>query len=128
MKKHLQLGMNPSTAAHRLRMDILFKMVIDAGHKCFRCGESLDRESFSIEHKIPWLDSENPKKMFFSLENIAFSHRSCNYAAGKRPHKKFFSEEQKAIAHREDCKRWWNSMSDVEKQERRRRNYARYGA
>src|SRR3990167_7294579 len=107
MKKHLQLGMNPSTAAHRLRMDILFKMVIDAGYKCFHCGDVLDRETFSIEHKTPWLYSSDPRKMFFSLENIAFSHKLCNYSAARRPHQKFFTDEQKATAHKEECKRWW---------------------
>ena len=39
----------------------------------------------SIEHKIPWLDSDNPKELFFNLEkNIAFSHLSCNISAARQ--------------------------------------------
>lgn len=77
-KKTLQLGMNPSTASGRLVKDTLFKLAVDAGHKCYRCGKDLIRDTFSIEHKEPWLDSEDPAGMFFDQDNIAFSHLSCN--------------------------------------------------
>jgi len=40
----------------------------------------MTRENFTIEHKVPWLDSEDPVKMFFDLDNIAFSHHKCNVA------------------------------------------------
>ena len=79
MKKQNQLGMNPSTASHRLVKDILFQFIKEANIPCYRCGLDLTRESFSIEHKEPWLDSEDPRKMFFDLNNISFSHKSCNY-------------------------------------------------
>lgn len=78
MKKQTQLGMNPGTASNRLVKDILFKFVSEAGHTCYRCGKEMSRENFSIEHKKPWLDSEDPKAMFFDLDNIAFSHLKCN--------------------------------------------------
>lgn len=84
MKKETQLGMNPSTASHRLVKDLLFKFAVDSGHKCFRCGGELDRGTFSIEHKIPWLDSEDPVALYFDLENIAFSHNSCNVGARRK--------------------------------------------
>ncbi len=77
-KKQLQLGMNPSTASHRLIKDTLFRLATDAGHVCFRCGGVLDRESFSLEHKIAWLDSDDPKRQFFDQSNVAFSHLRCN--------------------------------------------------
>ena len=85
-KKQKQLGINPSTAAHRLRKSILFNFAkrLDLNW-CYQCGteiENIDR--FTIEHKTPWLDSPNPKELFFSLDNIAFSHASCNYNAGRR--------------------------------------------
>lgn len=73
--------MNPSTASNRLVKDILFRLAVEAGHKCFQCGGELDRSSFSIEHKVPWIDSENPKELFFDLDNIAFSHHKCNVGA-----------------------------------------------
>lgn len=83
-KKQKQLGMNPSTASGRLVKDILFKFVKEAGHKCFICSGEMTRETFSVEHKTPWLDSEDPVKLFFDLENIAFSHKSCNIGAARR--------------------------------------------
>lgn len=81
-KKAQQLGMNPSTASGRLVKDILFKLVCDTGrNKCFQCGGDLTRDTFSIEHMKPWIDSENPVEMYFDLDNIAFSHYLCNVGA-----------------------------------------------
>ena len=87
-KKTEQLGMNPSTAAGRLIRDILFKYISKVGDNiCYRCSKSLTRETFSIEHKEPWLDSPNPTELYWDLENISFSHKECNSAAGKRTNK-----------------------------------------
>lgn len=83
-KKTQQLGMNPATASGRLVKDLLFKFVTEAGHRCFRCGEALTRDTFSIEHKESWLDSGDPVGRFFDLENIAFSHKVCNYGAARQ--------------------------------------------
>lgn len=76
--------MNPSTASGRLVKDILFKFVTDAGYVCYQCGEPLTRETFSIEHKTPWLDSEDPIGLYFSMDNIDYSHKSCNSGAARR--------------------------------------------
>ena len=84
MKKQEQLGMNPSTASNRLVKDILFKLITDAGHVCFQCGKSMLRSNFSIEHKTPWLDSENPVGLYFDLNNIAFSHLKCNVEVARK--------------------------------------------
>jgi len=86
-KKTQQLGMNPSTASGRLVKDTLFRLVVEAGHKCYRCGGELTRESFSIEHKVPWLDSEEPRGLFFDQDNIAFSHLACNCKASRNTRK-----------------------------------------
>lgn len=94
-KKKIQLGVDPGTAAHQLRADILFKFVKMAGYKCYRCYKKLTRETFSIDHKISWLDSDNPTKLFFDLNNITFSHQSCNSGAGRRPAKKYFTQDEK---------------------------------
>ena len=84
-KKHLQLGMNPSTASGRLVKDILFSLIVETKKNiCFHCQKEINREDFSIEHKIPWLDSENPIKLFFDLENISFSHLKCNVANARK--------------------------------------------
>ena len=93
-KKADQLGMNPSSAQVRITRDILFKFVEEAGHACFHCGEPLTRETFSIEHKVPWLDSEDPVGLFFDLDNIAFSHLGCNSRAARKPHKKYATRKE----------------------------------
>lgn len=81
-KKSKVLGMNSTTARSRLVKMILFKLLQDHNlDNCFRCKEKIvDIKDLSIEHKIPWLNSENPIELFFDLDNISFSHLSCNYA------------------------------------------------
>lgn len=96
-KKQEQLGMNPSTAQQRLVKDTLFRLAVEAGHVCFRCKQPLIRETFSMEHKEPWLDSADPKSLFFDQSNIAFSHSSCNFSAARKP-RKYKTEEERRQA------------------------------
>ena len=124
-KKQKQLGMNPSTAAHRLRTDIMFKIIMDAGYVCHQCGEVLTRDTFSIEHKEPWLDSENPLKLYFDLENIAFSHYSCNVGAARQP-SKYLSEEERRDGLRKANKKCYDSRTPEENKKRRRKQYLKY--
>lgn len=77
-KKREKLGMNPSTAHRRLLKDLLFKYVMLAGNKCLRCNQELTKETFSVDHIKPWLNSETPVELYFDLDNIAFSHLNCN--------------------------------------------------
>lgn len=81
-KKSQQLGLNYSTAAARLDRKILFWLTQKAGlDTCHRCGKRIESvEELSIEHKEPWRDVD--PALFWDLDNIAFSHRKCNYAAG----------------------------------------------
>lgn len=126
-KKSQQLGMNPGTASYRLIKDLLFSFVEGYGHKCFRCGGSLERENFSIEHKEPWLDSQSPRDMFFDLGNVAYSHKACNIAAGRRPHRKNRSrEETKAIESLREREKW-SRLPQSDQQARRREKYLKYG-
>lgn len=85
LKRQEQLGLPFGTASQKLRKLIMFDLVKQLGKdKCYQCGKPIESvEEFSIEHKEPWLHSEDPKKLFFSLENIAFSHRKCNCAAAR---------------------------------------------
>lgn len=86
--KHQQLGMNASTASARLVKDVLYRLVVEGGkNTCHQCKGEMTRETFSIEHKTPWLHSEDPLGLFFDQSNIAFSHIRCNVAAGRRPTK-----------------------------------------
>jgi hypothetical protein len=94
-KKQQQLGMNPSTAAHRLRVDLLFQFAIQLGYKCHHCDGELSRDTFSIEHKTAWIDAEDPKAMFFDLSNIGFSHLGCNSRNKRHPHQIYFTEEER---------------------------------
>ena len=84
LKKQNQLGMNPSTASHRLIKDILFSFIQKENIKCHQCDCEMTREDFSIEHKIPWLDSNNPIELYFDLNNITFSHLNCNVGAARK--------------------------------------------
>jgi hypothetical protein len=121
-KKKDQLGMNCGTASYRLVKDLLFSFVKDI--PCYHCGGQLSRDTFSIEHIKPWLDSENPVELFFDLENISFSHKSCNYSASRRPHKKYESayEQKKA-----GWKRYRESLPKEVRKQRRREQYLRTG-
>lgn len=94
MKKQNQLGMNPSTASGRLVKDLLFKFVQDSHPNCYRCGLPMTRETFSIEHKTPWLDSSDPVGLFFDLDNIGFSHHSCNVKSARKLNKVYNSKEE----------------------------------
>lgn len=94
-KKTKQLGMNPSTAAGRLVKDILYKFVVDTNQNaCYHCSEEMSRDTFSIEHMTPWLDSEDPKGLYFDLANIGFSHQRCNSSAARSGVRKYDTPEQ----------------------------------
>lgn len=73
------------TACGRLRKSILFSLLKKHNENvCFQCGNKIEKEEdLSIEHKIPYLDSENPTKLFFDLDNIAFSHLKCNIGSAR---------------------------------------------
>jgi hypothetical protein len=65
---------------------VIVSLLKHASHRGFEphAGAEIESEKqLSIEHKIPWLDSENPISLFFDLENIAFSHLSCNSSAAR---------------------------------------------
>ena len=126
-KNKAQLGMNPATAQHRLRYDLLFRFAVGDGHKCFQCGNDLVRDDFSIEHKIPWLDSEDPVGLFFDLENIAFSHKSCNFRAARKPHQRFESEAERYKAELERKREKRLAIPAEERQKKRREQYLKYG-
>jgi len=119
-KKNEQLGMNPSTAQQRLVKDTLFRLVVTAGYVCFRCGQPLVRENFTIE---PWLDSENPKELFFDQNNVAFSHAPCNFSAARKP-SKYPTEEERRQA-RNKSQREHNAREYTK--EKRRERYITTG-
>lgn len=118
-KKTLQLGMNPSTASGRLIKDTLWRLIVETGQdRCYQCGELMTRDNFSVEHKEPWLDSEDPVRLFFDQANISFSHHACNIKAARRG--KGYSPEEALEARRISNKISWNK-------EKRRAYYLRSG-
>ena len=119
--------MNPSTASHRLLRDILWSLVQKSGRDtCYQCSAKMTRQSFSIEHKEPWLDSEDPVGIYFDLDNISFSHLACNIKASRTPHKKYHTVEEKRTGGAERQKLWWTSLSKEEQQSRRKIKYEKY--
>lgn len=88
-KKSQQLGMTYGKALYDLKKELLFDFSKRLKlNKCFQCGKKIaSSKEMSVEHKVPFLDSKNPIKLFFDLKNIAFSHCSCNYSAGRRYNK-----------------------------------------
>jgi len=127
-KKSDQLGMNPSTASGRLLKDILFKFVCDAEkNSCHQCEKEMERETFSIEHIVPWLDSDDPVGTFFDLANISFSHKTCNYAAGRTTTKKYHSADERRVARNKIERERWSNLSTEEQRKVRRDKYRRNG-
>tara|TARA_R110002051_G_C8683647_1_gene492127 strand:- start:670 stop:1053 length:384 start_codon:yes stop_codon:yes gene_type:complete len=80
-----QLGMDPSTASNRLKKELMYNLALRLDmHWCFQCAAKIESsKDLSVEHKTPWLHSEDPVGLFFDIENIAFSHKSCNYKASR---------------------------------------------
>lgn len=84
IKKKEQLeGMDPSLASNNLKKSIIFflaqKCEMDI---CYQCGKRIETiDLLTIEHKTPFLDSDDPLDVFFDIDNIAFSHAVCNTKA-----------------------------------------------
>lgn len=72
------------TAVHRLKKSVMFAMSQKLGQDvCYRCGNKIETvEEFSVEHKEAWYN-KNPK-LFWDLDNIAFSHLVCNIKAAHK--------------------------------------------
>jgi Zn finger protein HypA/HybF involved in hydrogenase expression len=87
--KTKQLGMPFGTATSKLRKLVMFDLMKKLGLDiCFRCNKKIeDIRELSLEHKIPWRHSDNPVELFFNLENVSFSHLSCNSACGSKPNR-----------------------------------------
>ena len=86
-----KLGMHKSSAQRKLNKILLFEYVKKADENiCWQCGDRITKfDEFSVEHKESWSCAEEPKKAYFDIENIAFSHLSCNVQKIRNsPHKR----------------------------------------
>lgn len=125
-KKALQLGMPFGTASGKLRKALLFDLLVRLElNFCFRCTSEIDGvEELSIEHKVAWLDSDDPVGKFFDLANVSFSHLNCNIKAGRRPSRKYSTPEERRASHTAVTTRWKReNYSPADRKER----YAREG-
>lgn len=77
-RKDETLGMPHGTANHHLRKAILFNQLQKHNENiCIRCGQIIESQNnLSIEHIKPWEGIS--AKLFWDLDNIAFSHLKCN--------------------------------------------------
>lgn len=84
-KKAATLGMSFSTACHQLRRSIIFKLLQQCDKDiCYRCNKAIESaDDVSIDHKVDWLNTSTAKELFFDLDNIAFSHKTCNNLASQ---------------------------------------------
>lgn len=129
-KKEL-LGMSPSTASSRLIKDLLWNFIQQSDLKiCYRCGEEMTRETFSVEHKESWILSSTPLDTYFDLTNIAYSHGICNSLDGlKNAQKssiKYTPEEAKQK--KLERSRKWKENNRVYNSEERKERYRRLGS
>ena len=76
--------MSYSTAGNRLKKMLFFKLVQETKKdRCFRCDEKITNYiELSIDHMDAWLDQDN--SVFWNLNNIAYSHLTCNSAKSAR--------------------------------------------
>ena len=129
-KKAQQLGESYGAATNRLRKMVLFRLLKRFGlDVCHQCQQKIVLiEELSIEHKTPWLDSADPVKLFFDLDNIGFSHLLCNVGAARKPFKgtiqgKSFETEQEYLDARHSLRasteRKWYARAGKENRHRR---------
>ena len=81
------LGMPFGTATNKLRKMIMFDLIKKLNlDNCFQCNEKIiSIRSLSIEHKKKWLNVD--VNLFWELDNISFSHLSCNVKSRDIPNK-----------------------------------------
>ena len=67
--------MDPSTASNRLKKQLMYVLAVKLDmHWCFQCAAKIESsKDMSIEHKTPWLHSEDPKGLFFDIANFNIS-------------------------------------------------------
>jgi len=121
-KKDKVLGMPYGTASNRLHKQILYSLAAKCNQNiCCRCNKPIEVSTeLSIEHKTAWLNAENPLEAFFDLDNIAFSHLSCNCKAARKVNKKNRTQEEMREVWRTNAKRRYTT-------DKRRKKFLRSG-
>ena len=130
-RKSEKLGMPYGTARNKLVKSLLWSFICrQKQNYCHQCGsEILSIDDLSIEHIEPWENSINPVKLYFDIDNIAYSHLSCNSSARILPKQPCPSRSAYTRGCRcEDCKEL-NRVYAKENysKERRRNKYLKHG-
>jgi hypothetical protein len=130
-RKSQKLGMPFGTASARLRKAMLFYLAGKVGAlTCFRCEQQIvSIDDFSMEHKDSWECAAEPLKAFLDVQNIAFSHLSCNCSAASRPNKRYDSKQERwatnsKIWHARQRARQHGPVAQLEEQARPKRKVA----
>ena len=119
-----KLGMSSGAANSILKKRLLFCFAKKLGMDvCYRCGKKIiDIAKFSIEHKKGWRFAKNPRKTFFDLDNISFSHLNCN-ARAERGNRKYPNREEAREAKAIATKNYYiKNKEKVEEMRRQRRH------
>ena len=90
LKKSQQLKRSYSTARVKLQKMLLFEFTkrLKLNFYC-RCKKEITEiNDFTMDHIKPWLNSEDPIGLFCDINNVLFSHLSCNCGCTSMPHRK----------------------------------------
>lgn len=73
------LGMSYDNAYHKLIKKLLFTtLTINNFNICSKCNKDIENvDDLDICHRLSWLDSDNPKELFFDVNNVVFNHMDC---------------------------------------------------
>lgn len=114
-KKSEKLGMNFSTAMHQLRKEITFRLVQKCGlDVCYRCNRPIGTaDELSYDHKTDWLNSDSATELFWDLDNVTFSHKSCNTQASNEKRSHGGVTKLKNRQNKKYQARYWNGHRQV---------------
>jgi hypothetical protein len=82
--------------------------------KCYRCSGIIENENdLSIDHKKEWMYSDNAYDLFFDIDNIAFSHKSCNSAHRRKGIRVYSNSGYKGVCFRKNDKNKKKWSADI---------------
>jgi hypothetical protein len=125
-KKSKQLKMSYGAACNKLRKELMFNMARSLNKLiCFRCKKEIKTiDEFSIDHKIAWLDSNDPINLFFDLNNVVFSHFICNIKAQRKISQKYPNKNGKAWC--SNCRKYVKTKNFGENPRKQQKRTLRY--
>lgn len=106
------IGESIDGAWYKLRKMILYNQAKELDKDiCCRCHKKIENiDGFSIDHVASWEKSSDPKKLFYDLSNIAFSHTSCNYLNDGNQRFRIFKSKSGLRGVTQAGKRWKASI------------------